>query len=479
MEVIANWLWQGCLVALTGTALLRALKRSLAQVRYVVCWAALSAVLALPLQSFVWVSASPAARVESSASDSAPLVSLPNAWWTSSTMVIAAWSLWSAVQLVRLGLATLALGRTRKRCRAFPPMREARLRLWTRLNQRGRRADLVVSEDVRAAAVLGGRSPRIAMTPVLLDRLSDDELESVVIHEWAHVQRRDDFAHAVQLAVRVIAGWHPAVWWLDRRLRVERETACDETAVMVVGSARSYAGCLVKLAGLPVGIGVKTSPALGAMSSTPALASRIKRILSHTRMASPKWSRIVATAVMVLLAAVSIATGSMRLVSMRVVSMRLGASAVMASTLDTGPEPRSTPIQPAATKTTRAVVQPSAARKGAVAPISSQASGRRFVSERNVSHREEPVSTTSPPPEVGLTRFDLAFEPVETAALHGAAVRDAAVPPLAAPPGNQQPDSPWAAAADAGVAIGRGSKKAGLATAGLFTRIGKGIAASF
>jgi beta-lactamase regulating signal transducer with metallopeptidase domain len=472
VELIANWVWQGCLVALTGTVLLRALKRSLAQVRYVVCWAALSAVLVLPLQSFVWVGASPPAGLESRASDSAPLVSVPNAWWTSSAMVIAAWSLWSAVQLVQLGVATLALRRTRKRCRAFPSTREARLRLWTRLNQRGRPADLVVSEDVRAAAVLGGRSPRIALAPVLLDRLSDDELESVVIHEWAHVQRRDDFAHAVQLAVRVIAGWHPAVWWLDRRLRVERETACDETAVTVVGSARSYAGCLVKLAGLPVGSGVKTLPALGAMSSTPALASRIERILSHTRMASPTWSRSVATVVMVLLAAVSIATGSMRLVS-----MRLGASAAMASTPGADREPRPTPMQPAATETTRAVVQPSAARKSAVASVPSQASGRHLVSERNVSHPEERVS--SPPPEVGLTRFDLVFESIETAALHGAAVPDAAVPPLAAPPGDKQPDSPWAAAADAGVAIGRGSKKAGLATAGLFTRIGKGIASSF
>ena len=478
MELIANWLWQGCLVALTGTVLLRAMERSWAQVRYVVCWAALSAVLALPLQSFVWVGASPAAGLESPASDPAPLLSVPNAWWSSSTIVIAAWSLWSAVQLVQVGLATLALHRTRRRCQAFPPLRRSRLRLWTRLSERGRRAALVVSDDMRAAAVLGGRPPLIAIAPVLLDRLSDDELESVVIHEWAHVQRRDDIAHAVQLAVRVIAGWHPAVWWLDRRLRVERETACDETAVTVLGSARTYAGCLVKLAGLPVGSGVKTLPAVGAMSSAPGLASRIERILSQTRMASPIWSRSVATAVVVLLSAVSIATGSVRLVS-----IRLGAGVSMASTLGAEPETpwtkTRTPIQLATTETARAVVQPSAARKGAVAPAPSQASGDRPASARNLAHRDERVSTSSVPLEVGLTRLDLAFEPVETVALRDRAVPEAVVPSLAAPPGNKQPDSPWAAAADAGVAIGRGSKKAGLATAGLFTRVGKGIAGSF
>jgi hypothetical protein len=47
-----------------------------------------------------------------------------------------------------------------------------------------------------------------------------------------------------------------------------------------------------------------------------------------------------------------------------------------------------------------------------------------------------------------------------------------------AAPVDKPPSSPWEAAADAGTAIGRGSKKAGLATAGFFTRLGKGIAAS-
>ena len=97
---------------------------------------------------------------------------------------------------------------------------------------------------------MGCGSPVIAIAPALVQHLTADELDRVVIHEWAHVQRRDDLANVAQLVARVLAGWHPAVWWLDRRLQAERETACDEMAVALTGSSKVYAACLVKLAGL-------------------------------------------------------------------------------------------------------------------------------------------------------------------------------------------------------------------------------------
>ena len=40
----------------------------------------------------------------------------------------------------------------------------------------------------------------------------------------------------------MVAGWHPALWWIERRLHLEREIACDEIAVPLTGSAKAYAG---------------------------------------------------------------------------------------------------------------------------------------------------------------------------------------------------------------------------------------------
>ena len=88
----------------------------------------------------------------------------------------------------------------------------------------------------------------IAVSPEALERLTDDELDQVVLHEWAHVQRRDDYARLIQLAIRSVAGLHPAVWWIGRRLEIEREIACDDYAVNVTGGARRLAVSLTKLA---------------------------------------------------------------------------------------------------------------------------------------------------------------------------------------------------------------------------------------
>ncbi len=125
------------------------------------------------------------------------------------------------------------------------------MKAWLAVRARGRAARLVISDDVRAAAVLGLGSPMIAVAPSALAALSADELDHIVVHEWAHVQRRDDIAQLAQRIVVALTGLHPAVWWIDRQLRLERETACDDWAVNAKGSPKGLALCLTKLASLP------------------------------------------------------------------------------------------------------------------------------------------------------------------------------------------------------------------------------------
>ena len=55
---------------------------------------------------------------------------------------------------------------------------------------------LLVSNDVQSAAVIGFRRPAIAVSPRLLDRLTDEEIDRVLVHEWAHVERGDHLVHA-------------------------------------------------------------------------------------------------------------------------------------------------------------------------------------------------------------------------------------------------------------------------------------------
>ena len=252
MDFIANWLIQGCVVALATVVIVRCLlPRAPAAARYLACWVGLSAVLALPLVSLIPVAPSQVHGVTFDATASAALVSLPHSP-TSVPLIIGAWLVWLAVFGTQLTAAMVALQRARQRCRAFPLALEGRLPIWARVKHQGRFAQLVVSDDVRAAAVIGCGAPVIAVAPALVQHLTAAELDRVVIHEWAHVQRRDDLGNVAQLMARLVAGWHPGIWWLDRWLRAEREVACDEMAVMLTGSSKTYAACLVKLASLPL-----------------------------------------------------------------------------------------------------------------------------------------------------------------------------------------------------------------------------------
>ena len=113
--------------------------------------------------------------------------------------------------------------------------------------------------------VLGLWTPLIGVSPAVVDRLTPEELDRIVIHEAAHVLRRDDRADCVQRAIHALVGWHPGVWWLDRRLRAEREAACDDWVVALTDAPVPYAAALVKLADLSR---PKTAPQLtpGALS---------------------------------------------------------------------------------------------------------------------------------------------------------------------------------------------------------------------
>ena len=468
MDFVANWLVQGCVVALATVVIVRCLPRALAATRYLVCWVGLSAVLTLPLVSLIPGALSQVHGVTVDTTASAALVSVPHSP-TFAPLIIGAWLLWVAAFGGQLANAMVAIRRARQRCRSFPLALERRLRNWTRLKHQGRAAQLVVSDDVRAAAVIGCGAPVIAIAPALVQHLTAAELDRIVIHEWAHVQRRDDLGNVAQLMARMLAGWHPGIWWLDRWLRAEREVACDGMAVMQTGSAKVYAACLVKLASLPLA-SRDTLPALGVLSSG-SLASRVERIVSRTGHGSPNWSRKSLALSALLLVAVSLAISSLRIVEAVVVSPELDAVV----------DAQLTPAD-IANESARVIIR---AVPTTVSHTPRNASIRRSVTTVRQSFpdaatpADAPAGKESTPPSATI----LAEAP--TAETERIETTVESVLSHAPPPSTplQIPDAqrvtPWTAAADAGVSLGQRSKEGGLAAAQFFSRFGKRIANSF
>lgn len=470
MDAVLNWVLQGCLVAAATFVMLRVLDRAHANVRYIVCWAALLLILGLPVLPSLQSTAS--AHASATAGTNA-VVSLPDSWWTSAVVMLSVWMIWASVCTVRFGVALLALRRARVFGRGFPSEVESTLAHWNRVRTEGRHTTLILSDSVNTAAVLPWGAPMIAVAPSLLTTLEPAELDRVVIHEWAHVQRRDDLVSALQIVVRIVAGWHPAVWWIDRRLHREREIACDEMTVAVTGSPKSYAECLLKLASLKGAVRtIQGAPALFSMSG---LRARLTKIVSPHRFIAPIWSRGIAAAIVSTLCITAVGVAGVELVAATALTLPVVPTRMLATTLERlAPPVLPTPAMPEDIKRSPrrpAVSAPFAQRTRAQEPA-------RPASPPPTSKSEEPPA---PAPAKGVDSMPAVAEPHVDSIVSPTDTLPIVQSPEPAPPAvkAEQPRTPWGAAADGGVALGRKSKDAGVATAGFFSRFAKRVAGSF
>jgi len=466
MDHVINWVWQGALIAAMTAAVLGLMARTRAHARFLVCWLALASTAALPLLSASLRATAAPPIAPPAAALSTPVVTMPAAWWTSSSLALVAGGLWFLWAIGQLAADVLATRRSRARCSAFPADFESQLRCWTMMRTRGRRASLALSRDVGAGAVLGIGRPIVAVAPLLLSRLAPDEIDRVVIHEWAHVQRRDDLLGIAHAMVRLIAGWHPAVWWLERRMLMEREIACDETAVAVTGCPKRYAACLTTIAGLPP-TAIEPMGAMGVLA-TPALSVRVTRILSGHTLASRAWSTAASVIAMLCLIAGSLALAGYRLVE---------ATEPAVTTALTAPDTGRSAFAPVGRKFDGSRILP-AHRQAQGGPELSRGTAEAGRHAIKVGRKIDPAANA----DLIGTAAHLAVTAPDLVPLTPTA-RPPVIDQRALPPTRLQPPaertSPWSPIADAGVSLGRGSQQAGLATAEFFTRFGKRIAGSF
>lgn len=88
--------------------------------------------------------------------------------------------------------------------------------------------------------------PRLVLPARLWDRLGPAQRQTLLLHELAHLRRRDHWVRYVELAVAVVYWWHPAAWWVRARLREAEEQCCDAWVVWALpGSARTYMATLL------------------------------------------------------------------------------------------------------------------------------------------------------------------------------------------------------------------------------------------
>jgi len=295
VAALVNSTWQSGLVALAAFVALRTFKRTSAAARCAVWYGVLAIVALLPVVDVATSLSARAIAVPAAASSGslgtvgarALRPSDPSALWASASArpplaervaiaigSVAPWveRAWLAVALA-LGLQLLyEMARlVRAKRRIVPLDRVVAVPPGTRTFRVG------ASDDVEMPCVLGLVDPVVVLPRALARALSEGDLARVVLHEAAHVERRDDWVHLLERVLHVAFFFNPIVYAIGRRLEVEREIACDDLAIARCGNRLAYASCLSSLA--VVLSGARPAPAPALFSGRRQLIVRVERLL--------------------------------------------------------------------------------------------------------------------------------------------------------------------------------------------------------
>lgn len=143
-----------------------------------------------------------------------------------------------------------------------------------------RRITIGQSDRVSIPVSAGFIRPMVIMPFGLMDKLNDRELQAIIVHEMAHLARYDDWTKLAQKILTAVFFFNPAVLWINRRLDLERELACDTVVLDLIDQPRIYADCLTMMIQRNI---VPSEPTLvtGAMLSRKQIFRRIEMIMNR------------------------------------------------------------------------------------------------------------------------------------------------------------------------------------------------------
>ena len=262
VERILHALPEGFLIALFAWALLRVLRRQNSGTRFAVWFLALLAVAALPVAGGIGEGRGLIAAGISSGMTAAnawggirPAITIPGGW---ALFVFVAWALGACVAMLRLMAGLWRLRRLRRSCTPIvaadldPAVRKTVDAIGAARSVvsglfPSRSITIATSEYVRVPAAIGFWKRTIVLPAWALRELPPQDLNVILLHEFAHLRRWDDWTNLVQKIVRALFFFHPAVWWIEKRISVEREMACDDAVLAETANPHGYATCLVSL----------------------------------------------------------------------------------------------------------------------------------------------------------------------------------------------------------------------------------------
>ena len=305
---LVHFIWQAMAIALILALALKLLHKSSAHLRYLTACIALALIVLMPVITIRMIDVptetlgpaeSTVAALPNVAADAPPITAIPPAKSTAPRIatppqaplkarvietiepampyIVIAWLLGVfSLSLWHLGGWTQLQKLRRRLVKPVTPGLNAKLTQLANVLGIQKTVRLMESALVHVPMAIGHLKPIILLPASALTGLSSPQLEAILAHELAHIRRHDYLVNMLQTVVEILGFYHPALWWVSHRIRVERENCCDDLAVSISGDRVRYVTALAMMEEIRA-----APPYLALAALSGPLFDRIRRLLNN------------------------------------------------------------------------------------------------------------------------------------------------------------------------------------------------------
>ena len=294
---LLHFLWQGLLVATVLKSILLILNNNKPQIRYALSALAMLVNLLLPIITFIIIYQTELTTSNSlvnslALSELIQELKQPDAFFSIKDLTETLPSLLPYISILWLTTITLLSGKLLIEISTvnklphkgtLPPSEKLQVRFNELVQEINLsiKPRLLISLKVEVPMAIGWLKPVVLIPASMISGLNNAQLEMLILHELAHIRRHDYLVNFLQTVIEILLFFHPAVLWVSKQMRNEREYCSDDIAVHHCGDAVAYAHTLADTASLCTKTHNHTIPDMAMAASGGDLKQRVVRLVDH------------------------------------------------------------------------------------------------------------------------------------------------------------------------------------------------------